>query len=468
VTDEVEKFEKFYAELGHKLERPYQAEIVEEIFSPRRELLVSLARGNGKSTLSAGFGLFRLLRDPAANIVIAAASRDQAAIVFDIARKMALRHPFIASRVKVTRRELRTGTDGILKVVSADADRQLGLIPSLVIVDELASHPNDELYVALRTALGVKDVPGAKMVVISTAGVLGDGPMQVLRERCLAQEHVEREGVFTRCLGEHVAMLEWALPADWPLERAVEANPASWVSAEGLREQREAVHGSAFRRFHANQRVAAGEDAFIDLAVWDALGDESLAFPVEAKAAIGMDGSRTFDTTVVAIAARRPDNTVVVDAHVFSARRDAAHHVLHQGKIDMADVEEFVVDLFSELDVVECAYDPRYLERSAELLEARLPETAIFAVEPSSKLMREALQSFFRVVSEGRLRHTADPVLREHVANTVVDRRDEGDEIRRVRKADGRRPIDATVAMALAVWRVEHPAPVAEIWAATW
>jgi hypothetical protein len=37
------------------------------------------------------------------------------------------------------------------------------------------------------------------------------------------------------------------------LRAANRANPASWITAEGLREQREAVPELAFRRFHLNQ-----------------------------------------------------------------------------------------------------------------------------------------------------------------------------------------------------------------------
>jgi phage terminase large subunit-like protein len=66
--------------------------------------------------------------------------------------------------------------------------------------------------------------------------------------------------------------------------------------------------------------------------------------------------------------------------------------------------------------------------------------------------MRDALQTFYRVVSEGTLRHRGDPVIAAHLANCAVERGFR-DEIRRVRKIDERKPIDAVPAMALAVWR---------------
>jgi phage terminase large subunit-like protein len=130
-----------------------------------------------------------------------------------------------------------------------------------------------------------------------------------------------------------------------------------------------------------------------------------------------------------------------------------AHHILHEGgKIDFEDVEEFTIDRFQLFDVREVAYDPRYLERSAELVERRLAESLIFPVQPSSRHMRDALQTFYRVVSEGTLRQRGDPVIAAHLANCAVER-GHRDEIRRVRKIDERKPIDAVPAMALAVWR---------------
>jgi phage terminase large subunit-like protein len=40
-----------------------------------------------------------------------------------------------------------------MKVISADAGKQYGLAPTLALIDELAWHPSDELYIALRTAM---------------------------------------------------------------------------------------------------------------------------------------------------------------------------------------------------------------------------------------------------------------------------------------------------------------------------
>ena len=68
-------------------------------------------------------------------------------------------------------------------VVSADAEKQMGHDPYLVVVDELGSHTDDRLYVSLRSSL-IKD-PSARMRVISTMGGHEDAPMPTMRRRAL-------------------------------------------------------------------------------------------------------------------------------------------------------------------------------------------------------------------------------------------------------------------------------------------
>ena len=55
-----------------------------------------------------------------------------------------------------------------LRVLAADAPRLHGLTPSLAIIDELHAHPDDEVYLALRTATVKR--PESRLITISTAG----------------------------------------------------------------------------------------------------------------------------------------------------------------------------------------------------------------------------------------------------------------------------------------------------------
>ena len=109
------------------------------------------------------------------------------------------------------------------------------------------------------------------------------------------------------------------------------------------------------------------------------------------------------------------------------------------GKIDFQDVEDFIIDRFDYYSPMEAAYDPRYLERSMDIVDDRLGAERTIAVEPQSKFMRLALQVFYRLVAEGKLRHAGDPVLRTHVENCRVDRDERSMEIRRIAKLDKRK-----------------------------
>jgi len=72
--------------------------------------------------------------------------------------------------------------------------------------------------------------------------------------------------------------------------------------------------------------------------------------------------------------------------------------------------------------------------------------------------MRDALQVFYRLCAEEKLVHDGDPVIAAHLANCAVER-GHRDEIRRLRKIDATKPIDAAPAMALAVWRATQAVP---------
>lgn len=237
------------------------------------------------------------------------------------------------------------------------------------------------------------------------------------------------------------------------IEAAGEA--AGWLDVDRMvaEARDEMTNKSDVIRYFVNRPAKREEAVFIKADTWTGLTKIG-RIERDATVCLGGDGSRTFDTTVIAWAAPLDAGRVRVGARVFSVRESAPHHVLHPGgSIDFEDVEAFILDRFDYFTVTEAAYDPRYLERSADILLARLPSAALVPVEPTSKHMREALQTFERLCLEGKLEHDGDPVIAAHLANCAVERGESADEIRRVRKIEKRKPIDAVPAMALAVWR---------------
>jgi phage terminase large subunit-like protein len=176
-----------------------------------------------------------------------------ASVVHEYARAFALA---IDPDIDVNQRETRAG-DGYLRVVASDAGKLQGLSPYLVVVDELHAHKDEQVYLAMRTAL-LKS-PGAKMAVISTAGHGAATPLGQLRARAL-EGRVSRRGVITDARTDTLRMLEWMAREDHAVDdmrEAWRANPASWITERGLREQYEALPEIAWRRYHRNEWVAA-------------------------------------------------------------------------------------------------------------------------------------------------------------------------------------------------------------------
>src|SRR5262245_35249779 len=138
------------------------------------------------------------------------------------------------------------------------------------------------------------------MITISTAGARVETPLGRLRDRAMKLPSVKREGAFTRAEGEHLAILAWELPAGADpddLEAARACNPASWLTREGLAEQKEAVHPLAWQRYHLNVWTG-GEAPWILPDVWDSNAGEP-EIPDGARVVVGVDASVVHDTTAV-------------------------------------------------------------------------------------------------------------------------------------------------------------------------
>ncbi len=459
----------------------WQREFVDELYRVDergnriyKRAILGVPRGCGKSPIAAGLGLYELMtRTDEPDIICAAAARDQAGIVFEYARGLAESGP-LAEHLIIGRREIaRPETRGVLRTISADGYVAHGANPSAVIIDEAHAFTTDrqrELFEALDTAVHKR--PDSFWLTISTAGhdrasLFGKLYADVLEQ--LEPEYSVPGVTTARDEANGVLMFWWGAEADCdPDDEAIwqSVNPASWVTVPELRRQRRSpsMSASTFKRRHLNAWVAPEVERWIPGDTWSALAVPGSRIEPGATVCIGGDGSRSYDTSALGWASRAPDGRIDCAARVFSVRPDVPHHVRHHGRIDYADIQDSLLELAEGFEVAEIAFDPRYIEPAMETVADRLGESAVFPVEPHSRLHREALAAFERCVLEGVIRHSGDPVIAEQLSWTGVDRFDNGD-VRRLRKLERARPIDVSVALALAVWRVvtdEGPSSIYE------
>jgi phage terminase large subunit-like protein len=437
-------FEHFSQRIGLLLE-PFQRRVARAIAGPEREFVALLPRGQGKTTLLAAIALHHLLTVEGAQVYCAASSRDQARILFEsaaefarrldddhlVARHLELRYCEDPDEPKVFSRYMR--------VLAADAPRLHGLTPTLAIIDELHAHPDAEVYLAMRTAMLKR--PSAKLIVISTAGAGADSPLGRLRARAHAQPKVSRRGAVTEARGPQLRMLEWSVGEDANIDDAKvvkRSNPASWITVDGLREQREALPDIAYRRYHANQWTER-EGHWLPAGTWQACVGEPVLEP-GSDIWVGVDVGGERSATAV----------VWINEHLHVGCE------IYHGDAGVLEAVDQVRDLAGEFNLRELVFDPwRFGQAAAELEREGITCTAF----PQTDVrMMPASDRLYRAIVEQRLVLPDHAELRQHAANAVARHSRRGWRIDKANRGDN---VDAVVALCMALEAAENkPADV--------
>ena len=433
---------------------PFQRQMLGDYFAGATESLILIPKKNAKSTTLAALALFHLVSTPDAECVIAAASRDQATILYDQAAGFVRRAEGLQSRVDVKRgyREIRSRRDsGRIRVLAADVDTADGVIPTLALVDELHRHKSTELYGVFRDGLGPRE---GRMVTISTAGTDHDSPLGVMRQAAY-DLGVVRDGAHRYCRSPDggFAVHEWALDiGDDLADMAVveTANPAPWHTQETLRRRHDSPSMTEWQwqRFACNIWTA-GEESWLPAGAWDGCQSD-LGIPEHHDVYVGVDVGLKKDSSAVVVAAVVEDR-VVVRSRVFDPPGNGV-------AMDLGHVEAHIRGLADRFTVREVIYDRWSFERSAQmladegLLMIEFPMTNERTVPASTRL--------YEAIVSGRLAHDADPVLAAHVAAGATRDTDRG---WRISKGKARRKIDALMALLVCFSRADAPAAVASV-----
>ncbi len=139
-----------------------------------RVAYIEVPRKNGKSMMSAPVALHLgfMDKEPGAEVYSAATKRDQAKIVFDTARNMALKESAWRKKFGVAvgmHAIYCESTASKMEALSSDYSSLDGLNIYCAVVDELHAHPKRQLFEVLETGTGAREQP--LLWLITTAGV---------------------------------------------------------------------------------------------------------------------------------------------------------------------------------------------------------------------------------------------------------------------------------------------------------
>jgi phage terminase large subunit-like protein len=270
-----------------------------------RTVYVEVPRKNGKSNLSAGIALILLFtdREPGAEVYSCAADRDQAAIVFDLAKQMVESSPDLASISEIYRRSIvvpRTGST--YQVLSADAHTKHGKNASGVIFDELHAQPNRELWDVLTTSTGARRQPIT--VAITTAGFDRQSICWEIHEYARrVKEGIVEDDSFLPVIYGAAEDADWTDETIW---RSVNPGLGVSVKLDYLRQEAKRAaetpsYQNTFRRLHLNQWTQQNS-RFIDLALWNACNAAPDVAKLQGRyASAGLDLSSTTDLSALVL-----------------------------------------------------------------------------------------------------------------------------------------------------------------------
>lgn len=437
---------------------------------------LSIGRKNGKSALIASLLLAHICGPEAvlnSQIVSGAQSKDQAAVIFELARKMVEMSPILSKAVRVQpsgKRLIGLARNVLYRALSSEGKTAHGLSPILAILDEVGQvvGPTDKFVAAITTSQGAYSDP--LLIAISTQAPTDADMFSTWLD---AQKNSPDPRVVS-----HV----YAAPEDCAMDdrRAwAAANPALGVfrSEADVEKQVKAAlampaNEPEVRNLILNQRVEA-VSPFVSRSVWDSNG----ADPGESagrKVFCGLDLSAVNDLTAFLAVddsgGVHPTFWLPKEGLAEKARKDKVPYDMWARKglllttpgraIEYEYVAEFLRGFFDSHDVQAVAFD-RYnmkflrpwLEK-AGFSEAELAKFVEFGQGTAS--MTPALRDLEVKLLNSQLKHGKNPILNMCAHNAKVI----GDSgARKFDKQRARGRIDGMVALAMAVGVMPNAKP---------
>ena len=414
-----------------------------------RRVYIEVPRGNGKSCLSSGVGLYCLVADkePGAEVYSFATTRDQAKIVFGDAKQMAATNAPLRARfgLDVLANALYVPqTNSTFQAKSAEGSTLDGLNTHLAVVDELHAHKTRDVYDVVETSLGKRR--SSLLWVITTAGFNTSGicyEVRTMVTRVLRRE-ADDETQFGVIFGIDDG-------DDWKTQAAlIKANPNWGVSVrpemiESLQKKAIALPSAMnnFKPKHLDVWCSASS-AWMDMGAWGRAECSANLDDFEGcECYIGLDlGSKSDLTAKILIFPRVEDDDrthYYVFCQCYLPRRavetsanaqysgwseEGLLRVTEGAMTDFNVVEEEIRSDLSRFNVLAIVYDPW----QATQLATTLADDGAPMIECRATVQNfsDPMKSLEALVLDGRLHHDGNPLLTWMMGNVVakVDAKD--------------------------------------------
>ncbi|MGO0100270.1 terminase large subunit [Streptococcus suis] len=453
---------------------PWQEQIVRDLFGIVKEdgnrqfltAYIEIPKKNGKSELAAAIALYLLYADNEASAEVygAACDRNQASIVFDVAKQMVQMSRPLEKRSKImgaTKRIVNYSNAGFYQVLSAETGTKHGLNVSGLVFDEIHAQPNRHLYDVLTKGSGdAREQP--LFFIITTAGTDRNSICYELHTKALdILNGRKKDTSFYPVVYGLSDEDDWNDEANW-----LKANPSLGYTI-GIDRVREAyqqaldnpAEENVFKQLRLNMWTSSSV-AWIPEHVY-AKGNDPIQYEsLKGRSCYaGLDLSSTSDITafVLVFPPRFEEENYIVlpffwlpeDTLELRCRRD---HVLYdvwerQGYIKTTEgnvvhygfIEKFIEDLSEIYHIKEIAYDRWNATQMVQNLEGMGLTMVPFG--QGYKDMSPPSKELYKLMMEGKIQHGGHPVLKWMGQNVVMRQDPAGnikpDKEKSVEKIDG-------------------------------
>lgn len=394
-----------------------------------KRALFGIPRWNGKSEITALLHLYHMYAEPVygGEQYAFATTKQQAAIIFDTAKRMINADPLLRAACKVYRNVIEvTETGCIFRALPFDADTSQGFHPSFASGDEVHVMKNMEMIESMVTGMVGREE--GLFVAITTEAQRPGGSLDQLKE------------IWSQ---DPASYIYWqgAKPGMDPHDPKTwrHANPASWITMDMLKSQYRALPLPVFQRLHLNLMPATADNArAFNPKAWDMCSDYPVIDPTR-PCIIGVDAAPRRDKTAVVLDQRDENGIHNVKAWHFEADPEA-------GLLDFDELKHLLRALHQDYNVSRIVVDPAHLFAIMDELSREGLPVEDFPQHASR--MIPASMNLYDLIQLGRIRHGNDPNLTKHVLNTGAK------EIPpsgwRMTKVSKHEHIDAAVALAMA------------------
>lgn len=433
--------------------RPWQAQdIIAPIFDTLRPdgrrqyrtVYIEVPRKNGKSEIAAAIALYMLLGDYeyGAEVYSAAADKEQASLVFNVAAQMVRNDEQLANMVRIVDSQKRIvfyKTGSFYRAISAEAYSKHGFNASAIIYDELHAAPNRELYDVLTTSTAAREQP--LTILITTAGYDKNSICYELHEyACKVRDGIISDPTFLPIIFAAEEGDDWKDPQTW-----YKANPAlgDFRSLEEMQEKfsravEVPAYENVFKRLYLNIWTEQ-EARWLDMDAYDNCPVYDAALLEGRQCYVAVDLSTKVDLTAVVAVFPPPagsDDEWHVLAYFFMPAENLAKRehvdkvpysewvkqgyiVLTEGNvIDYGYIENFIVALSEKYHVTEIGYDPWNATQFALNMQAR--GYMLTEMRQGTKTLCEPTKKLEALIVARKLVHYNNPVLRWQASNVSV------------------------------------------------